>query len=144
MNGIKNIFAGNIFFNDTKNNSEHNIDHVVAFITDKKDKINGEFYFKNKDAIIIDPWLGIVDYASNYFKKLQTQFRGFFKNIPETDSYNRFINPNSLTPEEYRQYMAYSKARYVFKILPFPDSATKNETLERYKKNFPELLTNKK
>ena len=61
VNGIKNIYTASI----------DGLDHAVCVITKKTVKKGKSQAFNNKEAIIIDPQLGITDYASNYFIKLK-------------------------------------------------------------------------
>ena len=68
INGIKNIYSGSIFAG--KGFAKHD----VAFITNEEIKPNKKYKFKNKEALIIDPWLGITDFAGNYFKIIKTNF----------------------------------------------------------------------
>lgn len=68
INGQKDIYSGKIF---AGNGLEK---HEVAFITNKKIEPNKKYSFKNKEALIIDPWLGITEYAGNYFKLIKTNF----------------------------------------------------------------------
>ena len=46
----------------------------MAFITNKKIEPNKKYSFKSKEALVIDPWLGITEYAGNYFKLIKTNF----------------------------------------------------------------------
>ena len=68
INGIKNIYSGSIFAG--KGFAKHD----VAFITNEEIKPNKKYKFKKKDALIIDPWLGITEFAGNYFKIIKTNF----------------------------------------------------------------------
>ena len=86
VNGQKNIYVGDILVEKENIEGKRKIDHAVAFITDKKIEIGKSYSFKNKDAIIIDPWLGIADFAENYFTKLKNNFCKFFKELPDQDS----------------------------------------------------------
>lgn len=60
MNGQKNIYTGNV----------NGLDHAISFITNSNVKNDQEMVLRGKNAIIIDPQLGITDYANNYFPKL--------------------------------------------------------------------------
>ena len=62
INGQKNIYVGKIFAGRGFEK------HEVAFITNKKIEPNKKYSFRNKEALIIDPWLGVTEYAGNYFK----------------------------------------------------------------------------
>lgn len=68
INGIKNIYSGSVFAG--KGCAKHD----VAFITNEEIKPNKKYKFKKKDALIIDPWLGITEFAGNYFKIIKTNF----------------------------------------------------------------------
>lgn len=68
INGIKNIYSGSVFAG--KGFAKHD----VAFITNEEIKPNKKYKFKKKDALIIDPWLGITEFAGNYFKIIKTNF----------------------------------------------------------------------
>lgn len=72
INGQKNIYSGNI----------SGLDHNVAFITDKPVIDGKKMFFKNKDAIIIDPQLGITDFAGNYFLKIKDLIKTPFRKKP--------------------------------------------------------------
>lgn len=72
INGQKNIYAGHI----------NGLDHGVTFITNKPVEKGKKLFFKNKDAIIIDPQLGITDYADNYFLKIKDLIKTPFKKKP--------------------------------------------------------------
>lgn len=68
INGQKNVYSGKIFA------GKGFAKHEVAFITDKEIKPDKKYHFKNKDALIIDPWLGVTDFAGRYFKSLTKQY----------------------------------------------------------------------
>ena len=68
INGQKNVYSGKIYA------GKGLAKHEVAFITDKKMKPDMFYRFKNKEAIILDPWLGITDYAGNYFTRIRKNF----------------------------------------------------------------------
>ena len=68
INWQKNVYVGKIFAGSGFEK------HEVAFITNKKIEPNEKYSFKNKEALIIDPWLGVTEYAGNYFKLIKTNF----------------------------------------------------------------------
>ena len=68
INGQKNVYSGKIFA------GKGFAKHEVAFITDKEIKPDKKYHFKNKDALIIDPWLGVTDFAGRYFKSLTKHY----------------------------------------------------------------------
>lgn len=94
INGQKNIYSGRIFFG-SPDSKEKPLDHVIAFITTKKVEPKSMLSLKNKEGIIIDPWLGIADFAGTYFGKLKTIFKPMFERLPNKTSEIGFrIEPN--------------------------------------------------
>ena len=76
MNGQKNIYTGRI----------DGLDHAVTFITNKIVKNGQKQTLANKDAIIIDPQLGITDYAGNYFMKLKDKMGNSYRHGVKNDA----------------------------------------------------------
>lgn len=74
MNGIKNSCIATLKHNET------NIDHVVSVFNKDGSMFTGEII--NNKTIIVDPWLGVVDYANNYFAKNRDLLKQFMY-IPE-------------------------------------------------------------
>jgi len=60
INGQKNIYTGTI----------DGLDHAISFITRGRVENGQKIILNDKNTIIIDPQLGITDYANNYFQKL--------------------------------------------------------------------------
>ena len=89
INGQNDIFSGRIFFGTT-DTKEKTLDHVVAFVTSKKVEPKSMLALKNKEGIIIDPWLGISDFAGEYFNKIKTIFQPFFTKLPSHTSEIKF------------------------------------------------------
>ena len=81
INGIKNIYSGSVFAG--KGFAKHD----VAFITNEDIKPNKKYKFKKKDALIIDPWLGITEFAGNYFKIIKTNFAKLLEIIGNSKPY---------------------------------------------------------
>lgn len=76
MNGQRNIYSGTI----------NGLDHGVSFITNKIIKNGEKQSFKDKEAVIIDPQLGITDYVGNYFAKLKEIMGESYKRNVKHDS----------------------------------------------------------
>ena len=109
INGQKNIYSGKIYA------GKGFAKHEVAFITNKEIKPDKFYRFKNKEAIILDPWLGITDFAGNYFTRICKNF-------------NRTLGIKS-----------YSKP----KLQPDFSGKISARKLAEYKKNNPELIIKK-
>lgn len=71
MNGVKNSYRARFL----TNHGTKKIDHTVTII----DKNPIDKYFNPKKIIIIDPWLGIADYADRVFKLYKTRYNNFFR-----------------------------------------------------------------
>lgn len=118
INGEKNIYSGRIFFG-SPDSKEKPLDHVVAFITSKNVEPKNMLTLKNKEGIIIDPWLGIADFAGEYFNKLKTIFKPQFERIPNKTS------------------------EIGFRIEPNFEEFVGEGSVEELKVNFPELIIKK-
>lgn len=138
INGQKNIYAGGIFFSDGETKSKL-LDHAVAFITNKKIKNNKEYFFKNKDAIIIDPWLGITDFASSYFTKVKTIFGKMFKALPNNDFAIGIAKFGSKNYRDFNKCVRDFSTPTHFSIIPFIDNIYREDSIKELKELFPEL-----
>lgn len=98
INGIKNIYSGSIFAG--KGFAKHD----VAFITNEEIKPNKKYKFKNKEALIIDPWLGITDFAGNYFKIIKTNFAKLLEIRGNSKPYIKPDFTSKLTEEKVKNY----------------------------------------
>lgn len=76
LNGIKNATLAELYERD-KSNHYHHIDHVVCVFSQDGNKIKQGKLSKN--AIIVDSWLGIADFASNMIVKYKNIAGKFFK-----------------------------------------------------------------
>lgn len=86
LNGQNNIYTG--YINGA-------VSRKVSFITDKPVTDGKKMFLKNKDAIIIDPELGMTDFAGNYFVKIKDLMQNTFKKKPHfsiTPSGNYTLN----------------------------------------------------
>ena len=139
INGINNIYPAKIFFN--KNNSKYQtqLDHVVAIITDKSFQPEGYYNFKNNDAIIVDPWLGITEYAGDYINKLRTSFVNIFPAIPDSKYLFKSLRNITNTLEEFNQKRKNMfKPDFSFKL--HTDELLSLQDAETLKKEYPELI----
>lgn len=66
LNGVQNVYTASILKGFAK------IDHVVCFFNRDGSKYDGKI--KNNQTIIVDPWTGICDFASNAFR----EYAGFW------------------------------------------------------------------
>jgi len=143
LNGQKNIYVGNIFVKKENVENKRKIDHCVAFITDKKIQPKEEYSFKNKEAIIIDPWLGITDYADKYFTQLKNHFRKYFDELPNQDFLEYLIGSESKNSEEFRQGRKNSCQDLKFNIELAHNLNLNTSKQKVYKSFFPELVIKK-
>lgn len=143
INGQDNIFVGNIFVNKGNFDGKKKIDHSVAFITNKNIKSGEEYTFKNKEALIIDPWLGITDFAGNYFTKLKHHYKKFFNNLPEQDFFEYIISSEAKNSKEFRDEQKACCNPFEFRIELAYDAKLSESKQSLYKSFFPELVIKK-
>jgi len=147
INGQENIYTGCLGIKRDDEPVKH-LDHVVAFVTNKKIKEGQEYFFKNKDAIIIDPWLNTSNFVSDYFTKLKTVYRERFMNRKDS-RFATFTNDKlateilreeTKTPQEFKEKRKEYFPHTTLCLIPFVDKSLNDETIECIKENFPELL----
>ena len=146
INGQKNIYAGGITLN-AGGKGHKNMNHSVAFITDKSVQRGKVYAFKNKEAVVIDPWLGVADFAGNYFAKLKSIFRKNFMRV-NNENYAVF-NDDSLQMESIRkeaktakEFNSIRKNEYLsdqIGIVSFASGNINSYEIEQLKEMFPEL-----
>lgn len=128
LNGQKNTYIGSIIFQDKKDKTKIYIDHVVSFVTRKKIKFKNIYTFKNKDAVIIDPWLNIVDFADNYFTRIMNNYMDMFKGSPEKD---------------FKELKKKSSKQFSFCIDSNVAAELDKKDIEYFKALYPELVIKK-
>ena len=117
LSGQRNIYTGNLIAISQKEKSAKPTGHAVAFITDSPVFDNCPKTFSQKEAVIIDPWLGITDVAGNYFNKLKNAFKNNFAMLDSDKA--KDIN---------------------FRVIPFDTTRLKGEKLLEYRDTNPELV----
>lgn len=139
INGLKNIYTMRIFFNRNRSGEELKLKHVVAVVTDKPLEQDLKYKFKNKEAIILDPWLEITEFAGEYFNKLRMNYGHIFQWIaPDNYTLNRTMR-DSKNMEVFNK-----KKKEMFKS-DFSLSLVENN-IESYnyvlqlRKEYPELI----
>jgi len=146
INGQKNIYTGSIGIE--RNGESKFLDHAIAFITDQPIESGKRNYFKNKDAIVIDPWLGITDFAGNYFAKLKSTYRKIFMHS-KNKIFGTFTNDKlamellrseAKTPKEFNTLKKDCCPKTRLSIIPFIDSSLNQEKINELKTFFPELI----
>ena len=139
INGISNIYPAKIFFNKNKSGFQTQLDHVVAIITDKSFKPERYYNFKNNDAIIVDPWLGVTEYVGDYVNKLRTNFANTFSGLSDLKYTFKFLKSTTHNIEEFKEVRkCMFKPDFSFKL--HTDELLSLEDAEVLKKEFPELI----
>ena len=100
INGQKNIYSASV----------DGVDHAVCFITNAPVKEGKSQILKGKDAIIIDPQLGITDFANNYFAKIKEALG------------------------------KYHFKKGDLSVTPFKNQLNDEQVIQNLKENYPELL----
>lgn len=139
INGIKNIYTARIFINKNSSCPEQRLGHIVAVITDivfEKDK---KYKFKNNEAIILDPWLGITEYAGEYFSKLRNEFGHIF---PHLISNEKPIPKDITSTKSIKEYNKIRKENFKsdFSLKLVDENLDSEEYVLELKKEHPELI----
>lgn len=139
INGINNIYPVKIFYNRNSSGAKMQLDHAVSIITDKKLTKNNKYNLCNKDAIVVDPWLGVTEYISDYITRLKNDFHKMFSTIPDDSISLRRILFTAKNPKEFHE-----AKRGVYKpdfsfMLHEDEQLTINDA-EILKKEYPELI----
>ncbi len=135
MNGAKNVYTGSLFFDEIK------LDHRVAFVTDKPVKM-GDNVFKGKEAVIIDPWLGIADYAGNIFDKFKHDYNNIFRLMPDEKFYIWGLDRAKVTVDDFKAGRLEKKPKHKMKLV-VSENVTKKLSeadLQTFRSLYPELL----
>jgi hypothetical protein len=147
INGQKNIYTGALGLKKSNGISGH-LNHVVAFITDKPIEDGKDYFFKNKEAVVIDPWLGVTDFAGNYFTKLKSIYRNTFM-FEKNRRFLTFTNDNlanTLIRSVSKNAKDFNKKKKEYcpttsiSITPFIDNSLNSSKIESIKESFPELV----
>lgn len=150
INGQKNIYTACLGLKKDNEPTKY-LDHVVAFISDKNIQDGKEYFFKNKDAIIIDPWLDTSNYVSDYFTKLKTVYRERFMNRKDMRFATftndklamQLLSQEAKTPQEFKKKRKEFFPHTQLCLIPFVSKTLKEENINAIKENFPELLIKK-
>ena len=141
INGLKNIFSAQVFYTKNTDNINMRFDHGVAVITDKTFEKDIKYTFKNKDAIIIYPWLGITDFAGEYINKIRTVFSNMFpKQLEDYSKCLENIAKDSKNIKEFnkkRKSECY-KPQFFFQLHEHENLPI--EMTEKLSEEFPELI----
>lgn len=106
MNGVKNSYCARLMTNwGTKK-----IDHTVAFI----DNNPTPKYYNPKKIVIVDPWLGVADYADRIFKIYKTRYNDFFR-IPNSQNIDLQIKPELNLTEQELDYFRDKYPQFLYK-----------------------------
>ena len=138
INGIKNIYHARILFNRNSSGEEIALDHAISIILGKA-LGNKDVVLKNKNAIILDPWLGITDFAENYFTKLKNDFSKYFLLLPDDNFIIRRLKTETKTPKEFHEAKK-QLFKPNFSIRIVDDEALSDSDVKNLKEEFPELI----
>ena len=139
-NGQDNVYTVRLLYTQNSSGAVRELDHVVTLITNKPLNKNNLYTLKNKEGIIVDPWLGITEFASNYFTKVQNEFRHLFPKLPDNSIAINKIKKESKNTSEYKDKIKEKlfKPKFMVQLHERNSSA---EEIENLKKEFPELIT---
>jgi len=140
INGQENVYPMKILVSRNRSGALVPIDHAVAVITDKKIEPKRTYLFKNNEAVILDPWLGITDFCAHFSEKLKNDFAKHFDMIPDNDFSMRFFAKTSKDMAEFKQ----NKKDCVFNpevwFSLHSDGAATKEEIKELRREYPELI----
>ena len=139
INGIKNIYPAKIYCTRNSSGATVQLDHVVAVITDIPLGACRKYSYKNKDAVILDPWLGITEFAGDYFAKLRTNFAKLFTGIDDNDFKMSFLAKTSENLAEFNKKRKQS-FKPDFYLQLHEDELLTDRDAQILKEKYPELI----
>ena len=93
VNGQKNIYSGKIFCNNDKMAF-----HEVAIITDNEVLPNKKCELKDRNTVVLDPWLNTTEFAEQYLVNLKSGFKKFFPDLKRKRKINLKFEPDFTRP----------------------------------------------
>ena len=139
INGVKNIYPSKIYFNKNSSGEQMQLDHVVAIITEKPFDKGYKYDFKNKDAIVIDSWLGITEFVGDYIRRIKTDFIEMFPSIPDVKYSLRNLARYTKDINQFKQgRKAIFKPKFSF--MPHNNEFLPDEYIKTLKNEYPELI----
>ena len=142
INGQNNVYPMKIVMPRNSRGGDIPVGHVVSVITDKQIKPQQKYVFKNKEAIILDPWLGITDFVSRYSEKLKNDFKHNFQFIPDNDINIRYITKIAKNLKQYKDLKKERCYNPDIKFVLHEEDIVSKEQAKELRTEYPELVLN--
>ena len=139
INGQENIYPMKMFIARNCSGADLELGHVVSVITNKQIESKEKYTLKNKDAIIIDPWLGITEFAGKYLEKLRHDFGYHFEYMPDSSFSMNLIARNTKNLKEFNKQKK-ELFKPVIKFLLHEDDRVTKSNADELRQLYPELM----
>lgn len=140
VNGQNNVYPMKIVMPRNSSGADFPVGHVVSVITDKPINSQQKYVFKNKEAIILDPWLGITDYVSRYAERLKNDFKHNFQFIPDNDINIRYITKIAKNLKQYKDLKKGKCFNPDIKFVLHEEDIVSKEQAKQLRTEYPELV----
>ena len=140
INGQMNVYPMKIFLNRNRSGFDMKLEHVVSVLTDKTIEPNYKYVLKNKDAIILDPWLGITEFAGTYNEKLKNGYGHNFDYMPDSSFAMNMLAKTSKNLNDFKAKRKQECFNPLIKFFLHEDPAVTAEQAELLKNEYPELV----
>ncbi len=140
INGQDNVYSMKTYVARNRSGMEIKLEHVVSVMTNQPIEAGKKYIFKNKDAVIIDPWFGITDFASKYVERLKNDFMHHFMYMPNNNLVSRMISKQAKTPQEYNALKKEKFFNPPIRFLLHEDDVLTKEQAKELRDEYPELI----
>lgn len=140
INGQDNVYSMKTYVARNRSGMEIKLEHVVSVITNQQIEAGKKYVFKDKDAVIIDPWFGITEFASKYVEKLKNDFMHHFMYMPNNDFVSGIISKQAKTPQEYKLLKKDKFFNPPIRFLLHEDDVLAKEQAKELRNDYPELI----
>ena len=140
INGQDNVYSMKTYVARNRSGMEIKLEHVVSVITNQQIEAGKKYVFKDKDAVIIDPWFGITEFASKYVEKLKNDFMHHFMYMPNNDFVSGMISKQAKTPQEYKLLKKDKFFNPPIRFLLHEDDVLTKEQAKELRNDYPELI----
>jgi len=143
INGQENIYPMRMFISRNNSGALMPMEHVVSVITDSEIEPNVKYRFKNNDALILDPWLGLTEFAGKYLERIKLEFKYMLPIMPDVDFSIYMSTRDAKDTKEYKNLKKTIKFKPDIRFELHYDDIVSKEDAEALRNECPELILEK-
>lgn len=143
INGQENIYPMRMFVPKNKSGALRPMEHVVSVITESEIKPGIKYKFKNNNALIIDPWLGLTEFADKYIEKIKLEFKHLLPIMPDLNFSIYMATKDAKNIKEYKNLKRAMEFKPDIRFELHYDDIVSKQDAEVLRKEYPELILNK-